>query len=195
MSRRRQHVHKRQLWPVWRVAVCGALLGLAAGIVGTGIARFIVMPLDGAWRWPAGVTVVAVLWGLPAVTQLIWHDRLRYGTHSMLLGGSYGVLLAASIAPSNALWWGLACGRFSWRQLAYADLVMTCVVGGAVGTTLIAVSWVVSRRARGPLRVLDGTRCPACAYELIGCSGDVCPECGEPFTSREMLPGSEPASL
>ena len=57
------------------------------------------------------------------------------------------------------------------------------LVAGLAGSWL---GWGLARWRRGPIVVQNGTQCPGCAYSLLGCVAQVCPECGREFTFQEL---------
>ena len=141
------------------------------------------------------MVALAVAWGLPACTQLIRHNRLRQHSHCLMFGMAYGIMLVMAAPPAEALWRWAESGQFLWIRPRFADMLQMCVLFGLVSAALLTLCWHVSRRVRGSLRVCDGTRCPACSYDLVACTGTICPECGEPFTPDELLPESHPIGL
>jgi len=60
---------------------------------------------------------------------------------------------------------------------------------GSVGLAtafLFVALWGASRSSRGKLLITHKSHCPNCAYNLIGNTSGVCPECGRAFTLEEL---------
>ncbi len=65
------------------------------------------------------------------------------------------------------------------------------MVGAAVTVSILSgglfvLLWIASRKSRGQLKIVHGTQCPTCEYNLVGNTTYICPECGEPFTLEEL---------
>ena len=59
-------------------------------------------------------------------------------------------------------------------------------MGAIIGGCLFVVLWIASRKSRGQLKIVHGTHCPTCEYNLVGNTTYICPECGQPFTLEEL---------
>ena len=60
------------------------------------------------------------------------------------------------------------------------------MVGAAVTVSILSgglfvLLWIASRKSRGQLKIVHGTHCPTCEYNLVGNTTYICPECGEPI--------------
>ena len=55
-----------------------------------------------------------------------------------------------------------------------------------IGFVVSWLGWGLARWRKGPIVVQDGTRCPGCAYSLVGSVDRICPECGREFTYQEL---------
>jgi len=50
----------------------------------------------------------------------------------------------------------------------------------------LALGWLVQRIRLGKAVLQDGTLCPRCAYSIVGCSSQRCPECGSAFSADDL---------
>jgi hypothetical protein len=63
--------------------------------------------------------------------------------------------------------------------------VMWC--GVAIFYVPLSVVFILlANRMRQPAILQDGSRCPSCAYCLVGNISMVCPECGTPYTLGDL---------
>ncbi len=175
-----QHTHKKELWSLWRVVLLGCVLGLlTAGAVA--VFSLINVPIDSWLWWASRIILFAVVVSLPVTTQFVFHRRFSRARHAGLLGWSYGFSICPFLVIAHELGWLDAPIINNPVQVLLVSLAY-----GVFGAVFVFAVWAVSRKARGRLRVIDGTNCPTCQYELKGCDSSVCPECGEPFDTDEL---------
>ncbi len=177
---RSQQAHKKELWSLWRVVLLGCVLGLlTAGAVA--IFSLIIVSIDSWLWWASRIILFAGVVSLPITTQFVFHRRLSRARHAGLLGWSYGFSIGPFLVIAHELGWFHVPIINNPMQVLLVSLAY-----GVFGTVFMLVFWAVSRKARGKLRVIDGTACPNCQYELKGCDSAICPECGEPFDADEL---------
>ena len=91
------------------------------------------------------------------------------------------------------------CRVFNWVYAAFADEPFPVFRRGGTmplfidGQTLAGIcllgsglAWAWCRCQLGVVVAQDGTMCPGCGYSLIGCTNQLCPECGREFTFQEL---------
>ena len=97
-----------------------------------------------------------------------------------------------------ALLFGAYMGVLTFLSVWLGPGIHIAVDDGHAGPHLVGTVWVVCyalsylfvwrivQTVSGPIVVQDGTLCPDCGYSLVGCTREVCPECGRPFSYQEM---------
>ena len=167
-----------------RLAVLAAVLGFCVNVV----MRFVFVGVQDASDLEGWVylVVVAFLVGIPIP---LLYRRLRPRT----------VVPFAILYTVAAFVWHVVClivnglyadaygapfplfARSGMLPMFFGDWYVTGVV--LVGTLS---AWVLCRWKYGPIIEQDGTICPNCGYSLLGCTHQVCSECGREFTLQEL---------
>jgi len=148
-----------------RLISCGASAALAyawgAFILPTGaqaaIAYLLLLPVCSA---------------LPCIALAFADQRWSY-LWQYALGAAIGCALGAAPHSSGDGIGGLAC---------FGAIVVWTIIGGLLGA---ALGFALSRLV-WDVRFPRDFECPGCGYLLIGLTGQVCPECGRPFTLEEL---------
>lgn len=182
-----QRIKKVELWSVWKIAAVATLMGGCAAAIMWCFGLLV----DLAFSSPAetlllvlAVWLMCLSFLLPAAVAIRYHSRFRRWWHAFSFGAVWGgtVLPIAALVGSVISYLGFG----SVRLPAMSEIAGGALASAAVGGGLFVLLWVASRTSRGKLRIVDGTSCPGCGYNLVGNTTYVCSECGQPFTLEEL---------
>jgi hypothetical protein len=108
-------------------------------------------------------------------------SRIRTAAHCL----AWGMLIATGFTLAV-----LIAGVFAGGVRTEGVLLIGAFAIPGTGVAFCLLWWgkrTSQRVVHGRVVVLqDGTRCPQCAYSLIGNTSMVCPECGNPFTFADL---------
>ncbi len=183
-----QRIKKVELWSMPKVALVATILAACTDLISfcsVGLAMWI-LPKPPAFLLlllTVGIFLLIVL--LPIAVLIAYHPRLERWYHGFLFGGMYGLMMLFFpwvLSDFLGIIWSL--------QNDLTGLVIECLVptiaAFTVGGLLLVMVWAASRTSHGKLKILDGTCCPSCGYNLVGNTTSICSECGRPFTLEEL---------
>ena len=167
-----------------QLAYKSAMLGVFAGVSSL-LAGLVLGSLQRYFFWLGSFTVFIVC-GIFLTTIIsiggmhLFRHQIPTSRRAVLGGASLGFGLAV---------FEFACAGLSSAIGSSPDWVLLSGIAGTgvllcMGVARLAWEWVRRRTVR--IVVQDGTRCPECAYLLIGNTSRKCPECGWVFSFEEL---------
>lgn len=182
-------VPREQLWGGRRV-ILWAILHSAATTVGTCMASQVRVPASivllanayGPWELVHAFFIVGVL----IVAPIPWLYHHTPGWRIVAYAAIYalGLVIWKEIAVLAVFDMELRIPILYRPGMAIFFLFASNLLIG--GFVLSCAAWLICRLVRGPIAQQDGTLCPNCAYSLVGCMDEICPECGREFTYQEL---------
>ena len=136
------------------------------------------------WDWE--IVHAAFITALLMLVPVPWVYRHTPGWRIVV----YGVIYALGLVIwTETIWLLLVEMELKIPVLYVPGLVSMFLFNSNLlvgGFGLVCLTWLICRLVRGPIVQQDGTLCPNCAYSLLGCVEQVCPECGREFTFQEL---------
>ena len=122
---------------------------------------------------------LGMLLGTVAVMLRLQYRKVVTSARAANWGLDYGVGVVG--APLGLAGVGLF---FAGYEAYFPFMLFSLVIALLAGVA--ALAWMLLRYTMPRIVLQDGSRCPVCAYCLIGVTSMRCPECGRPFTYDEL---------
>ncbi len=182
--RRPRIIYLSELWSPLRLIFYSFLVGLSVYFFVVGLMCAVLLGPSSWMQLLSGLSrraeyIIGTFAILCIPLPFLWRFRGMVGTLARSIIAAVGFAVGATL-PAIVF----SIGNHDpaqWRRIVFAVGVMillSCAIS-------IAFLWIV-RSLSGPVMIQDGTRCPQCAYSLIGSESMCCPECGRTFTYEEL---------
>ena len=130
--------------------------------------------------WLIGAFTVGSWFVLPLL--LLYRKRFQIVSSRRAIAA--GMSFGAGVAVAPLI---IACVFFlQENDTVFLLMFLSCPGLIALYGMMGCLAWVAVKNLPDSVVVQDGTRCPGCAYCLIGASDTICPECGRRFTFAEL---------